>query len=446
MTATDLASGRAVEPPPLRWKRTPALELMGEAQNSGLRNATYLIKRGDGQIVQVSRLLDLVIREIEPERTAVELAVAISERYGRELSPTGLEHLVTNNLQPLGLIETADSNEVAPTPRPAPILSLTLRGTLLPPGAVQLLAAALRPLYWPVVVWSAVIALAVLDWWVFTRTDSALAISQVLTAPSLLLVLFAVTTASSVIHELGHATATRYGGARPGRIGFGIYIVSLAFFTDVTDSYRLPRGGRIRTDLGGLYFDLLTVLGMGAAYLATGHPFFLVVVVLMQLDMVPQLLPAVRFDGYYVLSDLAGVPDLFARVKPVLRSLIPGTPTDPRVLELRPAARRIVVGWVCVVVPLLTFGLGWLLWNLPFILSQTITAIKSQAHQGARAWASGSFSALSLSVISLVLVALPVVGIGVIFWRLGRSLVRSAQTYIAQRLEKVEPPPRRARA
>ena len=34
--------------------------------------------------------------------------------------------------------------------------------------------------------------------------------------------------------------------------------------------------------------------------------------------MVHQLLPFVRMDGYHILSDLVGVPDLFARIKPTL--------------------------------------------------------------------------------------------------------------------------------
>ena len=38
--------------------------------------------------------------------------------------------------------------------------------------------------------------------------------------------------------------------------------------------------------------------------------------------MLEQLLPFVRFDGYFILSDLVGVPDLFARVAPILRSAL----------------------------------------------------------------------------------------------------------------------------
>ncbi len=46
---------------------------------------------------------------------------------------------------------------------------------------------------------------------------------------------------------------------RPARaIGAGIYLVWPSFFTNVTDSYRLSRAARIRTDLGGLYFNLIS--------------------------------------------------------------------------------------------------------------------------------------------------------------------------------------------
>ena len=47
-----------------------------------------------------------------------------------------------------------------------------------------------------------------------------------------------------------------------------------------------------------------------------------------------QLLPLLRFDGYYVLSDLTGVPDILSRLKPILRSLFRGRRNEPRVEEL----------------------------------------------------------------------------------------------------------------
>src|SRR3712207_6935164 len=45
-----------------------------------------------------------------------------------------------------------------------------------------------------------------------------------------------------------------------------------------------------------------------------------------------QLLPLVRFDGYHVLADLTGVPDLFQRIGTTLKSLVPGFKRDPAAL------------------------------------------------------------------------------------------------------------------
>jgi hypothetical protein len=39
----------------------------------------------------------------------------------------------------------------------------------------------------------------------------------------------------------------------------------------VTDSYRLARRGRLRTDLGGVYFNVLFTLGTALVYAATAR-------------------------------------------------------------------------------------------------------------------------------------------------------------------------------
>ena len=96
------------------------------------------------------------------------------------------------------------------------------------------------------------------------------AVAEVFTTPTTALLIYALLVAAAVVHELGHATACRYGGAEPGEIGVGVYLVFPAFYTDVTDSYRLGRAGRLRTDLGGLYFNVLTVLALALLYVATG--------------------------------------------------------------------------------------------------------------------------------------------------------------------------------
>ena len=204
-----------------------------------------------------------------------------------------------------------------------------------------------------------------MDYWLFFVHGLGAGIEQVLRDPVDLLVVLGLTLVSAVFHECGHAAGCRYGGARPGVIGVGIYLVWPSFFTNVTDSYRLSRVGRLRTDLGGLYFNLVFMLALAGIYVGTSAQILLLVIAVTHLEMLDQLLPIVRFDGYFILSDLIGVPDLFARVVPIVKSALPAGRRDPRVAGLRRSARIVVTAWVLCVIPLLLFTIGYLLLHLP---------------------------------------------------------------------------------
>lgn len=415
-----------------RWCRASGVHELGQVQGSGLREPTYLVRRGDGQVLQVSALLRLVVREVSAERTDAQIAAAVSHACGRELTVDGLHRLIGQKLAPMGLVEDLAAHErPASAPRANPLLALRFRRTLLPARAVRACSRAMAPLFHPGVVLAAIIAAVVMDI-VLVRTRSlSAALDQAFATPGYLLALVGVLLLCAFVHELGHAAACTYGGAQPGVVGLGVYLVFPAFFTNVTDSYRLDRAGRIRTDLGGLYLNVWCLLTLGSLSLATNQGLFLLAVLVMQFEMLQQLIPTVRFDGYFLLSDLAGVPDLFARVRPVLRSLIPGRAADPRVRELRPAARRIVTGWVLVVVPLLAFAFGLLLYSLPNLVRRAVGAIGDQSAQIIAAWRSHEIATAVLSMLSIVLLAVPLLGIAALLWQI---VVRSV------------PPLRRARA
>ena len=406
----------------LRWRRALGLQLLGPVQGSGLRDVAYLVRRSDDQVVQLSELLHLVVVHVEPPRPAAEVAAAVSAAYGRTLTVEGLEHLVTSRLQPLGLVLPEESEEIARPARANPILALTVKATLVPAVWTRRAAAVLSPLYWSPLVLAALAGMVVADVALLTSGGFWPAVTELFTTPTLALAIYAVLTLAAVVHELGHAAACRYSGANPGEVGVGIYIVFPAFYTDVTDSYRLGRGGRVRTDLGGLYFNVLTVLVLAAGYAATGSGLLLLCALLLQVQMLQQLIPVVRFDGYYVVSDVAGVPDLFARVGPVLRSLRRGHPVDPRVTELRPYARRFVAGWVLVVVPLLTAIVAWTVWNLPEFVARARDGIRLQQLVFDLAWQRHDWAAMALAVLSIALILVPLVGIAVVLWRLAASL------------------------
>ncbi len=384
------------------------VELLGAYQDSGYSQPPSLVRRPDGQVIQMSPLLYQVTSRIDGSRAPAAIADLVSADLGRSLTADQVRYLITAKLLPLGIV--ADQDARAALPKASPLLALRARATLLPERAANAAGTLLRPLFrWPVIV-AVVASVAAVDYWLFAAHGLGSGLQQILRNPVGLLAVFGLTLVSAAFHECGHAAGCRYGGARPGVVGVGIYLVWPSFFTNVTDSYRLSRAGRLRTDLGGLYFNLIFILALAGIYSATSAGILLVVIAVTHLEMLEQLMPFVRFDGYFVLSDLTGVPDLFARVVPIIRGIGPKGRRDPRVAGLRRRARIVVTGWVLCVIPLLLAGMGYLLLRLPAINRALWRSGTRQAHLMSAAAAGHHYAMAAVDALGVALLALSLLG------------------------------------
>jgi putative peptide zinc metalloprotease protein len=395
---------RSADPPQL----ADGVELLGEYRDSGYSQPPSLVRRPDGQVIQMSPLLYRVTCRIDGSRDAAAIADLVSSDLGRSLTADQVRHLVTTKLQPLGIIATQGT--AAAPPRARPLLALRARGTLLPERAANAVAVLLRPLFrWPVVV-AVTVSLVGIDCWLFASHALGAGLQDILSNPIGLLAVLCLSVFSGAFHECGHATGCRYSGARPGVIGVGIYLVWPSFFTNVTDSYRLGRAGRLRTDLGGVYFNAVFILVLAGFYAATSAQILLLVIAITQLEMLQQLIPIVRFDGYFILSDVVGVPDMFARVAPIVKSVLPGGRRDPRVAGLRRGIRIVVTAWVLVVIPLLITFLGYLLLHLPEVNRALWRSVSMQAHLMGTAAIRHDYPMAAVDAIGAVLIAFSLAG------------------------------------
>jgi putative peptide zinc metalloprotease protein len=428
---TPVASAADVPGPAWPPRLAQGVELLGEYKDSAYSQPPSLVRRADGQVIQMSPLLYQVACRIDGSRGTDAIAALVSTDLGRSLDAEQVRYLITAKLLPLGVVAAGGIPRALP--KANPLFALRARGTLLPERIVNLVGAFLRPLFqWPVVV-AVVSSMVAVDWWLFAVHGLGGGIGQVLRDPVDLLVVLGLSLISAVFHECGHATGCRYGGARPGVIGVGIYLVWPSFFTNVTDSYRLSRAGRLRTDLGGLYFNLVFMLALAGIYVATSSQVLLLVIAITHLEMLDQLLPIVRFDGYFILSDVIGVPDLFARVLPIVKSALPAGRRDPRVAGLRRGARIVVTGWVLCVIPLLLFTMGYLLLHLPGVDRALWNAASLQAHLMTAAAAGHHYAAAAVDAIGAVLVILPGAGSLYITARLARQVTTLGRRWSAGR-------------
>jgi putative peptide zinc metalloprotease protein len=357
-----------------RPQRAAALELVGRFKDSGFKDPAYLARRSDGQVIQLSRLLYLIAEAADGRRDPQAIAACVAPRIGRRVSGDNVRFLVERKLRPLGVLAAPDGSTPELPKRP-PVLALRHRRPLLPERGVRGLGLAFAPLFMPAVIAIDLAALAAFDTWLFGFHGIAPALRSVLYEPTLLLGLVGCVIAATAFHEVGHAAGCRYGGARPGAIGAGVYLVWPAFYCDVTGAYRLDRRGRLRTDLGGVYFNGIVALLAGGAYFATGREGLLLLSAVQHTTMLQQLLPLLRFDGYYVLSDLTGVPDILSRIGPILRSILPFQRTEPKVRDLKPWVRMVVTVYVAVLVPTLLLLLTWMVMGAPRVLATAFDSL-----------------------------------------------------------------------
>jgi putative peptide zinc metalloprotease protein len=137
-----------------------------------------------------------------------------------------------------------------------------------------------------------------------------------------------------------------------------------------------------------------------------------------------QFLPNLRFDGYYILADLVGVPDLFGFIRPAVLSLLPGRPTHPLVRQLKPRARRVILTWVALVVPTLLAWLVVFLLAAPELLPAAWRASLEYVHHLDAAARAGDVVSTLLGVSQLFLLALPWMGIALVVWSTAALIAR----------------------
>src|SRR5579875_1366673 len=127
MTATAEPPATTVTAPPsteapkhLPLDRGEGVELLGDIHGCGYRDGACLVRRADGQMVQLGPLMYALLDSVDGQRDPNALAGALSERLGRRVKP---EHVLAlaQKLAAQGLL--AGFEEKAP-PRSNPLLAL----------------------------------------------------------------------------------------------------------------------------------------------------------------------------------------------------------------------------------------------------------------------------------------------------------------------------------
>ncbi|MEM6471155.1 MAG: hypothetical protein AAF802_16465, partial [Planctomycetota bacterium] len=137
-----------------------------------------------------------------------------------------------------------------------------------------------------------------------------------LLTPMNLVALGLVLAITKVLHELGHALTCKHFGGHCHDMGLMLLVMMPCLYCDVSDSWRLSARKRVLITGAGILLEIVLASVFAIVWWLT-QPGFLNTLSLnvMLVCSIGTLFingnPLLRYDGYYVLSDLLGAPNLW---------------------------------------------------------------------------------------------------------------------------------------
>lgn len=173
-----VVSGPSVDVP----ARADGVRLIGEMEGSGYRSPPALARRADGQTIQLTSLVYLVLEAIDGARDYAEVAGTVSQRFGRTVSEGNVRSLVDEQLRPAGLVTRADGSQ-PDVAKSDPLLGLRFKYAVTDEDRTRRLTSPFTWLFNPAIVVAVVTLLAIASWWVLFDKGLASATNEAFAEP-----------------------------------------------------------------------------------------------------------------------------------------------------------------------------------------------------------------------------------------------------------------------
>jgi hypothetical protein len=266
-----------------------------------------------------------LVEQMDGTRSPAELALRFRERFGAELSVASLVAFV-DRLRALHVLEGAASEKAstALSQRQADERGLRrllfVRLKAIDPDDwlgvwAHRLRHCLRPWIWPAT--GLFIAGAL---WIIAGHRAAFqfdlgSILQVSSLPLLVLTIFLIVS----LHEIAHGLVCRHFGGHVHEMGFLLLYFQPCLYCDLSDAWLFgEKWKKLLVTFSGAYFQIvlgaLGVWGWRVAEPGTwvSQMFWLLAVVSL-FNVLFNFNPLIKLDGYYMLSDGLGIPNLRTR-------------------------------------------------------------------------------------------------------------------------------------
>jgi len=200
------------------------------------------------------------------------------------------------------------------------------------------------------------------------------------------------------VHELGHGLTCKHFGGEVHEVGFMSLVFTPYFFVNVTDSWVMPnRKHRILVSAAGIYVELIFA-ALAVFLWAVVQPgwfkdfLFNIILIASVSTILFNANPLMRFDGYYIMTDLIEVPNLQGKSRALIQHKINqvlfGSNHSEAMLSRLPLPKKRL--WLFYTYAILSWIYGyWIIYNLIIFMKPHLEPLGLEGLSDWFAWLAG---------------------------------------------------------
>ena len=279
---------------------------------------TYILSL-EGRNWQVTEFVHDILVQIDGIKNIKQIFSQISDKYGEKISEADIYNIIYKNFAEKGLMEGQSQRSSTATNRSRLLwckISLIKSEWI---SKFKFLAVLYNPYIFRalITITSVIPLLLVFKFINVTQFQKLMQFSG-----SDVCYFFGIALLAVLAHEFGHMAAVMRFNIEPGDIGFAFYFMQPVMYSDVTRVWILSRKQRVLIDIGGVYFECIFLSILGAWGYLTGNSFIKLATSMLAIGLTFNFNPFIKLDGYWMVSDLLGIPNLHAKMNEFLKGSI----------------------------------------------------------------------------------------------------------------------------
>jgi putative peptide zinc metalloprotease protein len=291
----------------MEYYNTYVPKIQNNVDIHSIGNNEYLVQQKEfGYNLKINELTYILLSLIDGKKNIEEIAFEC-KNIKKNITVDLIYNLITTTLVKYGVVY--DENYVVERKKRERHLFVSF--IFINSYLTDLISNILKYLFSPILFWCLFISTAIFNFYLIIKYLSIYKENSDTLFSGIFIYYIIIFFLLDIFHEFGHASAGRYFDIKSKGIGFGFYLFIPTFFSDMSNAWRLDVKKRILINIGGIYFDFIASSAFLIIFLFTNNIYYFIVSTMVIISVLYNLNCLVRYDGYWILSDLLHIPNLY---------------------------------------------------------------------------------------------------------------------------------------